>query len=149
MERQKFFYIGKVHVLLLRIKKRSILKKRLKKRSDEKKNMENTHTHVNMLKREVVLHKKCRKKNPFSTLLSSVSFFRPTHTTTRTRTTLTTTTRIYIYIYIFFFYQWTAWRAMSPFLPLGVKLTHFCARAKPSHRVTKRRSWNKRKSKDS
>ena len=153
MERQKFFYIyvGKVHVLLLRIKKRSILKKRLKKkRSDEKKNMENTHTRVNMLKkREVVLHKKCRKKNPFSTLLSSVSFFRPTHTTTRTRTTLTTTTRIYIYIYIFFFYQWTAWRAMSPFLPLGVKLTHFCARAKPSHRVTKRRSWNKRKSKDS
>ena len=100
MERQKFFYIGKVHVLLLRIKKRSILKKRLKKRSDEKKNMENTHTHVNMLKREVVLHKKCRKKNPFSTLLSSVSFFRPTHTTTRTRTTLTTTTRIYIYIYL-------------------------------------------------
>jgi len=105
MERQKFFYIyvGKVHVLLLRIKKRSILKKRLKKkRSDEKKNMENTHTRVNMLKkREVVLHKKCRKKNPFSTLLSSVSFFRPTHTTTRTRTTLTTTTRIYIYIYIY------------------------------------------------
>ena len=54
----------------------------------------------------------------------------------------------YIYIF-FFFYQWTAWRAMSPFLPLGVKLTHFCARAKPSHRVAKRRSWNKRKSKDS
>ena len=98
MERQKFFYIGKVHVLLLRIKKRSILKKRLKKRSDEKKNMENTHTRVNMVKREVVLHKKCRKNNPFITLLSSVSFFRPTHTTTRTRTTLTTTTRIYIYL---------------------------------------------------
>ena len=52
MERQKFFYIlGKVHVLLLRIKKRSILKKRLKKRSDEKKNMENTHTRVNMGKK--------------------------------------------------------------------------------------------------
>ena len=102
-ETKVLLYIGKVHVLLLRIKKRSILKKRLKKkRSDEKKNMENTHTRVNMLKkREVVLHKKCRKKNPFSTLLSSVSFFRPTHTTTRTRTTLTTTTRIYIYIYIY------------------------------------------------
>ena len=92
MERQKFFIIGKVHVLIIIIKKRSI-KKRLKKRS-EKKNMENTHTRV-MLKREVVLHKKCRKNNPFSTLLSSVSFFRPTHTKT-TRTTLTTTTRIYI-----------------------------------------------------
>ena len=48
---KKFFIIGKVHVLLLRIKKRSILKKRLKKRSDEKKNMENTHTRVNMGKK--------------------------------------------------------------------------------------------------
>lgn len=44
MERQKFFIIGKVHVLIIIIKKRSI-KKPLKKRS-EKKNMENTHTHV-------------------------------------------------------------------------------------------------------
>ena len=34
MERQKFFYIGKVHVLLLRIKKRSILKKRLNKKKE-------------------------------------------------------------------------------------------------------------------
>lgn len=49
MERQKFFIIGKVHVLILIIKKRSI-KKRLKKRS-EKKNMENTHTHALLCKK--------------------------------------------------------------------------------------------------
>ena len=41
------------------------------------------------------------------------------------------------------------WWAMTPFLPLGVKLTHFCACAKPSQLVAKRRSCNKRKSKDS
>ena len=72
-------------------------------------------------------------------ILSTLFYF--FFSTNNTTTTTTTTTHI--------FYQWTAWRAMSPFLPLGVKLTHFCARAKPSHRVTKRRSWNKRKSKDS
>ena len=135
MERQKFF-IGKVHVF---IKKRSI-KKPLKKRS-EKKNMENTHTHV-MLKREVLLHKKCRK-NPFITTLFCFFFSTNTHEDDEDDFDDDDS-----YIYIFF-YQWTAWRAMSPFLPLGVKLTHFCARAKPSHRVAKRRSWNKRKSKDS
>ena len=72
---KKFFIIGKVHVLILIIKKRSI-KKRLKKRS-EKKNMENTHTRV-MLKREVVLHKKCRK-NPFITTLFCFFFSTNTH----------------------------------------------------------------------
>ena len=121
------------------IKKRSI-KKPLKKRS-EKKNMENTHTRV-MLKREVLLHKKCRK-NPFITTLFCFFFSTNTHEDDEDDFDDDDS-----YIYIFF-YQWTAWRAMSPFLPLGVKLTHFCARAKPSHRVAKRRSWNKRKSKDS
>ena len=44
---KKFFIIGKVHVLILLIKKRSILKKRpkQKKRSDEKK-IWKTHTHA-------------------------------------------------------------------------------------------------------
>ena len=81
-------------------KKEHTKKAPLKKKGVVKKKIWKTHTHalrVVMVKREVVLHKKCRKKNPFSTLLSSVSFFRPTQTTTtRTRTTLTTTTRIYI-----------------------------------------------------
>ena len=44
MERQKFFIIGKVHVLILIIKKRSIIKKRLKKRSEKKKYGKHTHT---------------------------------------------------------------------------------------------------------
>lgn len=117
-------------------------KKAPKKRS-EKKNMENTHTRV-MLKREVLLHKKCRK-NPFITTLFCFFFSTNTHDDEDEDDFDDDDS----YIYIFFFYQWTAWRAMSPFLPLGVKLTHFCARAKPSHRVAKRRSWNKRKSKDS
>ena len=79
-------------------KKEHTKKAPLKKKGVMKKKIWKTHTHALIwVKREVVLHKKCRKKNPFSTLLSSVSFFRPTHTTTtRTRTTLTTTTRIYI-----------------------------------------------------
>ena len=141
MERQKFFIIGKVHVLIIIIKKRSI-KKPLKK-GVKKKNMENTHTRV-MLKREVLLHKKCRK-NPFITTLFCFFFSTNTHDDEDEDDFDDDDS----YIYIFFFYQWTAWRAMSPFLPLGVKLTHFCARAKPSHRVAKRRSWNKRKSKDS
>ena len=105
--------------------------------------MENTHTRV-MLKREVLLHKKCRK-NPFITTLFCFFFSTNTHDDDDEDDFDDDDS----YIYIFFFYQWTAWRAMSPFLPLGVKLTHFCARAKPSHRVAKRRSWNKRKSKDS
>ena len=100
-DKSSFIYRKGPRLTTTNKKKEHTKKAPKKKRSDEKKNMENTHTRVNMLKkREVVLHKKCRKKNPFSTLLSSVSFFRPTHTTTRTRTTLTTTTRIYIYIYL-------------------------------------------------
>ncbi len=51
-------------------------KKAPKKRS-EKKNMENTHTRV-MLKREVLLHKKCRK-NPFITTLFCFFFSTNTH----------------------------------------------------------------------
>ena len=111
----------KVHVLI--IKKRSV-KKPLKKRS-EKKNME---------------------KESFY-YYSLLCFFFSTNNTREDDDDFDDDDS-YIYIF-FFFYQWTAWRAMSPFLPLGVKLTHFCARAKPSHRVAKRRSWNKRKSKDS